>query len=399
MLRSLFSGISGMRAHQTMLDVTGNNIANVNTTGFKSSQTQFTDTLSQVISAAGAPAAGRGGTNPAQVGLGVQVSAITTNFSTGARQTTGRSTDMMLNGDGFFVVQNGGQQYYTRAGAFDFEANGNMVAADGSYVMGWPATNGQVNTNGVIQPLQLPTTTLSGARASTSINFDGNLPEDAEVGTQLARDVEVYDALGNARVVTLTFTKSTAVGDANPSWAVSGVDPNSGAPVTGNMTFDAASGALQTGGTMDLNGLAIDLSAVTGFAGLNSVAVANKDGQQAGSLQSFSISADGTIVGAFSNGVKEEIGKIALANFDNPAGLEKAGGSMFTESVNSGGAQIGEAGQGGRGTLVGGALEMSNVDLAQEFTNLIVAQRGFQANSRIITTSDEVLQELVNLKR
>ncbi|WP_435299654.1 flagellar hook protein FlgE [Timonella sp. A28] len=398
MLRSLFSGISGMRAHQTMLDVTGNNIANVNTTGFKSSQTQFTDTLSQMLTATGAPAQGTGGTNPAQVGLGVQVSAITTNFTTGARQTTGRATDMMISGDGFFVVQNNGQQYYTRAGAFDFDANGNLVSADGSFVMGWAAETGVVNTNGVISPLQLPTTTLSGARQTTTMGFDGNMPADAEAGTVLNRDVEVYDNLGNARIVTLTFTKTTAAGGGVQQWDVSVVDPNSGAPTTSTMEFDA-NGALTSGGTFNVNGIDIDLTEVTGYAAMNTLATAQRDGQQAGSLKSFSISNDGTIMGAFSNGVKEQIGRIALANFDNPSGLEKQGGSMFSASANSGDPQVGIAGEGGRGALVGGALEMSNVDLSQEFTNLIVAQRGFQANSRIITTSDEVLQELVNLKR
>lgn len=398
MLRTLFSGISGMRAHQTMLDVTGNNIANVNTSGFKASQTQFTDTLSQMLTQTGAPATGRGGTNPAQVGLGVQVSAITTNFSTGARQSTGRATDMMINGDGFFVVENGGQQYYTRAGAFDFDANGNLVSADGCYVMGWGAQNGVVNTNGVLAPLQLPTTTLSGARASTSMSFDGNLPADAEAGTVLDRDVEVYDTLGNARVVTLTFTKSTDAGSTGQSWTVSAQDPNLATPATTTLTFDT-NGALTTPGALNVNGIDINLGQISGFAEINSLAIAQKNGQQAGTLQSFAISNDGTIMGAFSNGVKEQIGRIATANFDNPSGLEKVGGSLFNASVNSGEAQIGVAGDGGRGTLVGGALEMSNVDLSQEFTNLIVAQRGFQANSRIITTSDEVLQELVNLKR
>ncbi|XBH22141.1 flagellar basal-body rod protein FlgF [Jonesiaceae bacterium BS-20] len=398
MLRSLFSGISGMRAHQTMLDVTGNNIANVNTTGFKASQTQFTDTLSQVLNATGAPGRGAGGTNPAQVGLGVQVAAVTTNFSTGARQTTGRSTDMMISGDGFFVVQKGGQQAYTRAGSFDFDANGNLVSPDGSFVMGWGAQNGVVNPNSILAPLKLPTTTLSGAAATGKITFDGNLPSDAEAATELTRDVEVYDNLGAARTVTLTFTKvDTPEGDP-AQWEVTAKDPKTGATTTQTLAFDG-DGRLTSGGNLNLGNMDIDLSTLTGFADLNTMAVASRDGQAAGVLESFSITADGTILGAFSNGRKEEIGRIALANFDNASGLEKLGGSMYGASVNSGDPQIGGAGEGGRGDLVGNALEMSNVDLSQEFTNLIVAQRGFQANSRIITTSDEVLQELVNLKR
>lgn len=397
MLRSLFAGISGMRAHQTMLDVTGNNIANVNTTGYKAQQTQFTDTLSQVLSETGAPGRGAGGTNPAQVGLGVQVAAITTNFSTGARQTTGRSTDMMISGDGFFVVENNGRQSYTRAGSFDFDANGNLVSPDGSFVMGWGAQNGTVNANGVLAPLKLPTTTLSGAARTTAIEFGGNLPSDAKDGTVLSRDIEVFDDLGAARILTLTFTKTAAVAGQPAQWAVLGTDP-AGVTQTGQVSFDA-NGALVGGGALAINGIDVALANLTGFADLNTMAVANRNGQQAGVLQTFSISNDGTILGAFSNGRKEEIGKIAIANFDNASGLEKRGGSMYVASVNSGDPQIGAAGSDGRGSLVGGSLEMSNVDLSQEFTNLIVAQRGFQANSRIITTSDEVLQELVNLKR
>lgn len=398
MLRSLFSGISGLRSHQTMLDVTGNNIANVNTTGFKSSQTQFKDTLSQIMTNAGAPQNGSGGTNPAQVGLGVQVAGITTNFAQGAAQVTNRSTDVMISGDGFFVVQKGNQQYYTRSGAFDFDANGNLVTTEGAYVMGWGAANGVVDTNGLLQPLQLPTSTLSGSEQTTKVSFDGNLPSDAAAGTVLNRDVEVYDSLGNARTVTLTMTKNSAPGVSPVVWDVTGTDPSGNAITPGTLTFDA--NGQPTGTTaFALGGIQIELGGTTGYANLNTVQVESRDGQQAGALQSFQISADGTVIGSFSNGMKEPIGKISLATFANPNGLEKAGGSLYQTSVNSGVAEVGAASEGGRGALVGGALEMSNVDLSSEFTNLIIAQRGFQANSRVITTSDELLQELVNLKR
>ncbi|WP_029068265.1 flagellar hook protein FlgE [Jonesia quinghaiensis] len=398
MLRSLFSGISGLRSHQTMLDVTGNNIANVNTTGFKASQTQFKDTLSQILTNAGAPQGAQGGTNPAQVGLGVQVAGITTNFSQGAAQVTNRSTDMMISGDGFFVVQKDGQQFYTRAGAFDFDAAGNLVSSEGAYVMGWAADNGNVNVNAPLAPLQLPMNALLGSEQTTDLSFDGNLPSDAATGTSLTRDVEVYDNLGNARIVTLTFEKVTAPGSGNMEWNVTANDPTTGATANSVLEFDPTGAAI--GGTaIALGGIDVELNAVTGYANLTTVQSAARNGQQAGSLQSFQITADGTILGSFSNGLKQAVGKISLATFANPAGLEKQGGNLYGVSVNSGNAQIGEAGAGGRGALVGGALEMSNVDLSSEFTNLIIAQRGFQANSRVITTSDELLQELVNLKR
>lgn len=180
-------------------------------------------------------------------------------------------------------------------------------------------------------------------------------------------------------------------------WTVTATDEN-GSTGTSTLEFDA-NGQTTAGTAVTVGGITVDLATITGYANLTTVQASSRDGQQAGSLQSFQITADGTVLGAFSNGLKQAVGKISLATFANPAGLEKQGGNLYGTSVNSGDAQVGEPGMGGRGGLVGGALEMSNVDLSQEFTNLIIAQRGFQANSRVITTSDEVLQELVNLKR
>lgn len=392
MLRSLFSGISGLRAHQTQLDVTGNNIANVNTTGFKSSQTQFQDTLSQMLQNGAGAQAGVGGTNPAQVGLGVRVAGITTNFTQGASQMTGRSTDMMIQGDGFFVVRKGNESYYTRAGSFDFDATGQMVLpGEGALVQGWAAVNGVVDTNGPLVDLRVPAGTLMPAVATSTAAYEGNLDADAADGTTINRTIDVYDATGASRELELTFTKSAT------GWSLSATD-GTATVNAGAMTFTAA-GALMTPTTVTVGGVAVDLSTITGFSGIDSVKARTQNGQAAGVLQSFALGADGTITGAFSNGLKQTIGRLAIGSFTNPSGLEKAGGSLFRTSVNSGDAQVGAAGTGGRGTLAGGALEMSNVDLSSEFTSLIIAQRGFQANSRVITTSDEVLQELVNLKR
>ncbi len=396
MLRSLFSGISGLRSHQTMLDVTGNNIANVNTTGFKSSQTQFQDTLSQLVTGAGAPQQGTGGTNPAQVGLGVRVAGITTSFTQGASQLTGRSTDMMIQGDGFFVVRKGAETFYTRAGSFDFDSTGQMtLPGDGALVQGWMAVNGVIDTNSPVTDLKVPAGTVMGAVGTTTGSYLGNLPSDAATGTTKSLDLEVYDAQGNARDISLTLTKGAT------GWTMSATDGTATYPATGTpeaMTFDAA-GQLTSTASFTLGGVTVDLSAITGYASVDTIATGTQNGRSAGTLQSFQLGADGTITGSFSNGLKQAIGRIALANFTNPAGLQKAGGSLFGSSVNSGEAQVGVAGAGGRGSLAGGALEMSNVDLSSEFTSLIIAQRGFQANSRVITTSDEVLQELVNLKR
>ena len=200
MLRSLFSGISGLRSHQTMLDVTGNNIANVNTTGFKASQIQFQDTLSQLVSNAGGaqPGAGTGGTNPAQVGLGVRVAGITTSFTQGPSQLTGRSTDMMIQGDGIFAVRKGAETYYTRAGSFDFDSTGQMVLpGEGALVQGWAATNGVIDTNGPLTDLRVPAGTLMAAIATKNATYEGNLEQSAPDGTTITRAIGVYDSTGN----------------------------------------------------------------------------------------------------------------------------------------------------------------------------------------------------------
>jgi flagellar hook protein FlgE len=391
MLRSLYSGISGLRSHQTMLDVTGNNIANVNTAGFKGSSVQFQDTLSQLAQGAGGPQADIGGTNPAQVGLGVQVAGISTNFAQGSAQSTGRATDLMIQGDGFFVTKLGGETLYTRAGAFDFDPQGRLVDPSGALVQGWGAVNGQILDGGAVGTVTLPLGAISTAVATTSATMGGNLPDDATVGTELVRDLSVFDATGDAQNLSLTFTR-TATG-----WDVSdGAVP---AAVAGTITF--ANGALTSAPTITVAGGAVtlDVSKLTGFAALSTAAISGQDGRKAGTLESFTMSKDGTLVGSFSNGASESVGRVSLATFVNPGGLEKAGSSSYRATFNSGTAELGTPGGAGFGSIVSGALEMSNVDLSQEFTNLIVAQRGFQANARIITTSDEVLQELTNLKR
>ncbi|TFD80773.1 flagellar hook protein FlgE [Cryobacterium fucosi] len=393
MLRSLYSGISGLRSHQTMLDVTGNNIANVNTTAFKASATQFQDTLSQLSQGAGGPQAEVGGTNPAQVGLGVKVAGISTNFAQGSSQATGKSTDIMISGDGFFVTQLGGETLYSRAGAFDFDAQGRLVSPAGAIVQGWNAVGGVINQGGTIGNITLPLQSIIPAVKSSKAVLGGNLPSDAAIPTTLLRDVKVYDSLGAERTLSLTFAR-TATG-----WSVDGSD-SAGGISTGqiDLTFNAA-GAGAASGPLSVGGVAIDVAALTGFAKITTATVNSQDGAAAGTLQSFTLGKDGTLVGLFSNGGQASIGRIALATFANPGGLEKAGSSEYRATFNSGNAALGAPGSSGLGSLTGGALEMSNVDLSQEFTNLIVAQRGFQANARIITTSDEVLQELTNLKR
>jgi flagellar hook protein FlgE len=393
------------------MDVTGNNIANVNTVGYKASQTVFQDTLSQIIRAGGAPAADRGGTNPAQVGLGTKVAAITTNWTQGATQSTGRSTDFMIEGDGFFVTRAGTEQLYTRAGSFDFDGAGKLVTPDGSVLQGWMAdATGVVNPNGPIGDLSVPYGQIVNPSQTTTGTVEGNLPAGAATGTSLQTAVSMYDSQGVEQKVFYNFTKVAAAN----TWELDIVHEDGTVLVNNAAIAFNASGALTTPaapGTIApftppaatypswAGPVTIDVSALTQFGGSNTVTAPDQNGYALGSLQSFQLGNDGTIMGVYSNGLRQPLGKLALASFNNPGGLEKAGSSSFRVGDNSGVAMVGEAGVAGRGVLNSGALEMSNVDLAEEFTGLIVAQRGFQANSRVITSSDEILQDLVNLKR
>ncbi|WP_313358017.1 flagellar hook protein FlgE [Microbacterium sp.] len=385
MLRSLFSGISGLRTHQTMLDVTGNNIANVNTVGFKSSAVQFQDSLSQLVQNSMGPRADAGGSNPAQVGLGVQLAGIRTNFSSGAPQPTGVPTDLMIAGDGFFMVRSGGETLYTRNGGFSFDAAGRLTSADGALVQGWTAQNGVITGGQALGSITLPVGAVVPAVGTTRAGVTGNLPAETATNAQLVRDVQVYDAGGNATTLRLTFTRTTG-----------GWDVESGGTT---VSLTLTDGKLTGPDEIVSGGVTVDLTKLTGFSNVSTVAITEQNGRPAGTLSSYALTEDGSLMGTFSNGESRVLARVALAGFTNPGGLEKVGSSQFRPTANSGQATVGQAGQDGMGGIISGALEMSNVDLSQEFTNLIVAQRGFQANARIITTSDEVLQELTNLKR
>jgi flagellar hook protein FlgE len=429
MLRSMFSAISGLRAHQTKMDVVGNNIANVNTVGYKSQTTVFEDTLSQLLRNGSAPTADSAGTNPAQVGLGVKVASVATNFSQGSTQNTGRSTDFMISGDGFFMTKAGSETTYTRAGSFDFDGVGNLVTADGAVLQGWTADpTGAINTNGPVGNLAIPYGQVIDPEETTASSVAGNLSSEAlSTDAPVQTQATMYDSLGNAHQVTYVFQKTATANE----WKLNVLDQNgtsllplntatppapilvdvtfnaagvmtspstatSPAPVDGKFTFDPTAKFPSWAGPVT-----VDLSAVTQFGGKSTATTttpAAGAGSALGTLESFSLGGDGTITGTYSNGLKKSLGQLALATFANPSGLTKAGNSSFRVGNNSGNPLVGVAGTGGRGTLTAGALEMSNVDLSEEFTGLIVAQRGFQANSKVITTSDEILQTLVNMK-
>jgi flagellar hook protein FlgE len=387
MLRSLYSATSGISAQQTKLDVAANNIANVATAGFKKSTVEFTDTLSQNLKNSSGPQTGTGGVNAAQVGLGVQVGAITTQFTQGSSQATGVVTDLTIGGEGFFVVGKGVNTSYTRAGAFQIDQSGRLVTNDGGIVQGWTAVNGQVNTTSPIGAITVPSNVTARASATTLTKLEGNLPSDTAVGGKLVRDETVYDASGKASTQALTFTKTAA-----------GWDVSDGTSTIDSLAF--TNGALTSGGTgTTATGVTIDMTGLSGFAGVQSLAVSSQNGFPAGTLTSYSISNDGSIVGVFSNGQIQTLSQIAMATFTNNSGLERSGDTEFRTTSNSGPATLGTAGKGGIGALSAGTLEMSNVDLSSEMVSLITSQRALQANSRVLTTSDTVLGELIDLKR
>lgn len=408
MMRSMFAGISGLRSHQTMMDVVGNNIANVNTAGFKSSVVTFQETLAQTIQGSGSPTANIGGTNPLQIGLGARIGAISGVFSQGASQVTGRTTDLAIQGDGFFILDTAGARTYTRAGNFNFDGAGNMVAAGGGRVVGWVADAvGNVDFSKPATPIQLPLAQVIDPVVTSRVQLGGNLPAGIAIGQSSVTTIDIFDSLGNSHEMVVTFTKNAA-----NDWTLSASIDGSAATLSSTaVTFNGA-GQLTSAPSVNVSGitppgaspLSFDIDFGTNtplvqFGGLASATAFDQDGNAVGFLRDFSVGPDGTIAGQFSNGSTKILGVLGTASFVNPAGLLRAGESQFEESINSGEPLVGSPGSGNRGLLAAGQLEMSNVDLAQEFTNMIIAQRGFQANSRIITASDEILADLVNMKR
>jgi flagellar hook protein FlgE len=397
-----------------MMDVVGDNIANINTPGFKGSRVVFSDTLSQALRAGGAATEQLGGTNASQIGLGVRVGGIDMVSTQGPLQATGRPTDVAIQGEGFFVVRSGSEQLFTRAGSFGFDNAGNLADPSGAIVQGWLAdpTTGALQTNGPISDIQIPLGQSIAPTATTTLQLGGNLKSSsaADGTSTVSTAMGVVDSLGATTQVRFDFTKTgdnawklEAFDDAGVSLGTTALTFNSSTgamnPLAGPVSFTlpARGGATATTFTADF-GAPGTAKALTQFGGSNTVAAIGQDGATTGYLRSFAIGDDGTVSGSFSNGRIKVLAQLSVSGFTNPAGLIKAGASHMRASASSGASSIGLPGDQGRGTLAAGTLEGSNVDLAQEFTNLMIAQRGFQANSRIISTSDEMLQELVNLK-
>ncbi|MEM8745817.1 MAG: flagellar hook protein FlgE [Actinomycetota bacterium] len=407
------SALSGLRNHQLQLDVIGNDIANVSTVGFKGSTTVFSDVLSQTLNGATAPGGNTAGQNPAQVGLGSRLIGTLQSQGQGALQRTGRSTDLAIQGDGFFVVNDGDVQVYTRNGSFVIDGDGRLATIDGLLVQGWQADeNGLIDTNRDTAPVEIQAGNLLPPVPTTTISTTGNLDRTVAIGETTTMGLTIFSDTGEELLLSITFEKtavdqwtaSAVVGD--PAVAVTLTDNVLTFDSSGELTAPADAGIDIAGGAIAGVTAAIEIELgqpgspqrITQFAADATATVLNQNGSAAGVLNSFDIGQDGRVVGTYSNGRIGVIGQLALASFTNPEGLERIGGA-WRQSVNSGLPQLGAPGVGGRGEISAGTLEMSNVDLAEEFTHLIVAQRGFQGNARIITASDEILQEVVNLRR
>lgn len=413
MIQAMYNGVSGLQAHKTQMDVISNNIANINTVGFKSSRMNFREMLSQTLrGAAEAKSDGVGGTNPMQIGLGVGIGSIDVSQIQGSLIATGKSTDLAIEGNGYLVLGDGQGRYYTRDGVLQLDSSGNLVSASsGLKVLGWMADplTGILDTTQPVTAasgLKLPVGQLSVARQTSNVTFGGSI-DSTKTSEMVA--VNIYDSLGVAHAVTINLTKSAVDGEWD--WLATCPDADPATIVgQGTIVFDAFGKSLTPTGNLSLtllndNGavnpiqVTIDLTNVTQLAGGDSLMASFQDGVSLGTLDSFSIQKDGVISGVFTNGMSQNLGQLALALFSNPGGLSKANDNVFIETSNSGLPQIRQPGAGSLGNITSGFLESSNVDLPTEFASMIVAERGFQANSRVITTSDEILQELVQLKR
>lgn len=409
MLRSMFSAVAGIKNHQIKLDVIGNNIANVNTIGFKASRVNFQDMLSQTIRSGAPPQTGRGGVNPAQVGLGMFLGSIDNIHTQGSIQSTDRVTDLAIEGNGFFVVSDGNRRYYTRDGTFTVGLNGDLVnSANGLKVQGWIADErGVIDTDQQVTNINIGLGQRVMTRPTAEMVMGGNLNADSAVGTVHRTYIDIFDSLGKNYELEITFTKTT---DNEWDWLVDSseitLDPGT---FSGTVVFDSY-GMVDTvtGGPLTITGppsgaadmeINLDFNDMTQVVGANSGKVLNQDGYPAGELNAFTISKTGVITGSFSNGLVSPVAQIALAFFSNPEGLSKIGNNLYETSGNSGFAMVGIPGRDGRGIIETFSLEMANVDLATEFTQMITTSRAYQANSRVVTTSDEMLQELMHLKR
>lgn len=415
-LNALFVGASALTANSTALDIVGNNIANLNTTGFKSQRALFKDMLYQTTNPGSGGTASSGGTNPIQLGFGVGVGSVDSVFQQGTLNPTGRNLDAGIQGTGFFVLSEGNRDVYTRAGSFSVDSTGFLVD---------PSTGNRVQRSGVVgeatpttpgfqvpgsRDIRIPLGAGIAGLPSSTINYKGNLSSSLQIGESASTGIQVYDSQSTPRALTVTFTK-TAANTFDVTAVVSGgiatiaiptvtFDTQGflAAPASLSLAISGIAGAAPQTITMNL-GTPGQSDGLTQFGGITTTSAITQDGTGFGTLTDVSFDNNGFVQGSFSNGRTVPLAQLAMAGFNNQAGLIRVGGNYFAASAASGEALVGVAGQGGLGSVQGAALEGANVDIAIEFSRLILAQRGFQANARTITAANDTLQELANIIR
>ncbi len=401
--------LSGLLASQAQLQAVSNNLANLDTVGFKDQTVSFSDLFAQSSLLDGA-------NNPIDTGVGVASTETSTDFTDVAPTTTGINSNMALSGNGFFVAQTStGLQNYTRAGNFTANSQGQLTTADGELVMGYPAVNGVVSNSSPLQPLQIGLGSTVTATATTQFSIPANLDSAATTGTTFPTTIPVYDSLGQTHTLSVTYSKT---GTNSWSYSVDVPTADTGAATTqvasGSLTFDSSGNLTSptgnvpisiptfTDGAAPLN-LQWDLHDTSGNPNLTQTDAASapsgatQDGRASGILTNFTVSANGTINGTYSNNQTIALGQVAVATFYNTQGLVRTGGNNYQVSAGSGPASIGVAGTGGRGTITGGAVENSNVDVATEFAKMIVAQQAYQANAKTVTTLDQISQTIIQM--
>lgn len=420
MFTSFSSSLSALSAQAIAVDVVGNNLANVNTPGFKNSTIYFRDLVTQALGSSG---------GELQVGLGVGRPITVRQFAQGSIQASGRALDAAIQGDGFFIARNkAGNILYTRSGNFQVDLDGHLLTATGERVQGWTADplTGAVNTSATVSDIVLTGGSLRPPRVTTQFSLDLNLDSSAEVGaaSTFSTPMEVYDSLGTPHVLTVSFTKTgpnawqydvyipgedVSGGTAGEPFPVPGAsgtltftdgrltDPPAGTPIAIDLT-GLNSGAADMSLSWDLYTPA-GAARLTQFGQASAVSANSQDGTAAAQLVRVGVADGGRILAQYSNGLELAVGQLALAAVVNPESLVAVGNNMFQLTARSATPVVGVPGTGGRGEIVGGATEYSTVDIAREFTQLIILQRGYQANSRVITTADELSQETLNLKR
>jgi flagellar hook protein FlgE len=410
--------LSGLTADSAALDIVGNNLANLNTTGYKDSSVSFYDLLQQSV--------GGGST---QIGGGVSAPQSERLFTQGSIQLTGGAFDAAVQGNGFFIVRNtSGDTLYSRAGNFQLDASGNLMTATGQIVQGWVAQGGVVNTSGAVGNITIPSNSLQVPSATKNFSLTMNLDAAGVVGQpsgSFSAPMQVVDSLGVTHTLTVKFTETSA---SNWSYEVDipGADLTSGTAgtpsslTTGTLTFDAngnltaptapaqvaiaATGLSDGAADMNINwNLATNNGTgtplITQYANSSAVSASTQDGVPASQVTEVSITNGGGIVAHFSNGNQQKVAQLALASISNPASMIDVGQNNFEVGADSATPVIGAPGTGTLGTVEGGALEASTVDIATEFTNLIVYQRSYEANSKVISTLNQLTQDLLNLKQ